>query len=100
MFLLISILAALVIFVVSANSSWENVLSPKRNHLVFEGRVKEYGAYQLRREQPRNMFIALFLSTGIVSTFFLLLQSGNNASPFVARPVSDEIWTLITLPEH
>lgn len=98
MFLLISILAALVIFVVSANSSWENVLSPQRNQLVFEGRVKDYGAYKMRKEQPRNMFFALVLSTGIVSSFFLLAQNRHTASPVLAPPVSKEIWTDATVP--
>lgn len=49
-----------------ANSSfnnWSNVLSPSRNELVFSGRNKHYGAFDLRKHHNRNIAIALFTST-------------------------------------
>ncbi|MFM9985195.1 MAG: energy transducer TonB [Flavobacteriales bacterium] len=57
--------AALIIFLISVDASWSNVLSTQRNNLVFEGRNMQYGAYSLRREQPRNMFIALTIVLGL-----------------------------------
>lgn len=68
MLLIVIITAALAIFLISADASWGNVLSDKRNNLVFEGRIQEYGAYALRKEQPRTMMYAVLLTTGIVSS--------------------------------
>lgn len=98
MFLFISILAALVIFIVTANDSWENVLSSRRNQVVFEGRVKDYGAYQLRREQPRNLFIALLLSTGMVSAIFIVGLGGHPSKSGLVHAAPKELWTQIFLP--
>lgn len=62
-----------LVTVLFADHSWGNVLSNRRNALVFEGRNQEYGAYRLRRENPRNVMWALFLSTGLAfsALFFL-----------------------------
>jgi protein TonB len=63
--------------VLFADHSWGNVLSNRRNALVFEGRNQEYGAYRLRRENPRNVMWALFLTIGIaLSALFFLGASG------------------------
>ncbi|MFY7707572.1 MAG: energy transducer TonB [Flavobacteriales bacterium] len=69
MLLTIIICAALAIVLFSADVSWSNVLSQKRNDLVFESRNKEYGAYLQRQEQPRNLFIAFLLSSGLLAAF-------------------------------
>ncbi|MFN6378481.1 MAG: TonB family protein [Flavobacteriales bacterium] len=69
MLLTIIICAALAIALFTADVSWSNVLSQKRNDLVFESRHKEYGAYLQRQEQPRNLFIAFLLSSGLLATF-------------------------------
>jgi periplasmic protein TonB len=57
-----------------ADHSWGNVLSNRRNALVFEGRNQDYGAYRMRRENPRNVMWALFLTTGIAVTALLALK--------------------------
>lgn len=88
MLLIIIISAALAIFFISADASWGNVLSHKRNNLVFEGRVQDYGAFALRKEHPRTMFYAILLSTGVVAAIiiFSLRNSGSSANliPFVS----------------
>lgn len=66
MWILTTIIAALVVLFISMDASWSNVLSASRNELVFENRVKEYGAFKLRKEEPRNLFVALFLGVGLV----------------------------------
>jgi periplasmic protein TonB len=70
--------AALIIFLISVDASWSNVLSTQRNNLVFEGRNMNYGAYSLRREQPRNMFIALTIVLGLTG-------AGSAAAMFLTR---------------
>jgi len=87
MLLIIIISAAFAIFFISADASWDNVLSHKRNNLVFEGRVQDYGAFALRKEHPRTMFYAILLSTAIAGSILLfsLHNSGSvkNLVPFV-----------------
>jgi len=65
MMLTIVVCTALAIIFVSSDLSWSNLVSKTRNDLVFEGRLQEYGAYQLRKESPRNLVIALFLTVGL-----------------------------------
>jgi len=65
MLMTIAICTALAIIFVSSDLSWSNLVSKTRNDLVFEGRLQEYGAYQLRRENPRNLVIALILTVGL-----------------------------------
>lgn len=62
--LVLSVLA-LLIFLLS-DFSWSSILNPKRNDFVFEGRNKEYGAFHQRREEPRNVMWALFITCGFV----------------------------------
>lgn len=45
-----------------------NVFNQSWNEIVFEGRNKEYGAFQLRRENPRTTLKALFFGTMIVAS--------------------------------
>ena len=40
-----------------------NVFNQSWNEIVFEGRNKEYGAYQLRQENPKTTLLALFYGT-------------------------------------
>ncbi|MFN0031964.1 MAG: energy transducer TonB [Flavobacteriales bacterium] len=72
------LILALVIFLLSVDASWSNVLSTERNDLVFEGRNQAYGAYAMRTEEPKNMFIALLISVGLVAGggAWLLATSG------------------------
>lgn len=57
---------ALTIFVLSADMSWSNVLSGRRNNIIFDGRNQDYGAYMIRKENHLNVFYALLLSVGLM----------------------------------
>jgi protein TonB len=56
---------ALSLLLYATESSWGSVLSAKRNDLVFENRLHEYGAYQIRKDHPRTMLISMFVATGL-----------------------------------
>lgn len=90
MLLTIIICAALAIVLFSADVSWSNVLSHRRNDLVFESRHKEYGAYLQRQEQPRNLFIAFLLSAGLLAGIgFFYLHFAKPTSKVISLPNTD-----------
>lgn len=43
-------------------NEWTNVVAEGRNDLVFEHKHKNYGAYQLRRNYNRTVFVALMIT--------------------------------------
>lgn len=47
-------------------NEWDNVVSELRNNIVFSERHKDYGAYQIRKEYGRTLWIALFSTIGSV----------------------------------
>jgi len=47
--------------------AWSNVTQPERNELVFEGRHRGYGAYQLRKEYDHRLVIAFILTIGLLA---------------------------------
>lgn len=54
------------------NVSWNNVVSPERNEIVFQGRNREYGAYQLRTSYNKTVTkIVIGLVIGSLSLFGL-----------------------------
>lgn len=98
MVILIVISAALLIFLISADASWGNVLSAKRNNLVFEGRNLEYGAYALRKEHPRTMLISLCISAGVVGLLLFAVQASQNVPPPQPPKVLEDLGILVILP--
>jgi periplasmic protein TonB len=46
-------------------NNWETLVAPVRNDIVFEHKNKDYGAYQLRKNQNRTIAFALFISSSI-----------------------------------
>jgi len=94
--ILIAVLCVALALVVFGDYSWSNVLSRTRNDLVFEGRNKDYGAYQLRKEDPRNMMWAILLTIGIVTPALLSarwLSKGTSSIPKVEEAPTD--WTVV-----
>lgn len=68
-----------------------SIFEKKWIDLVFEGKNKEYGAYQLRQESPRTTLAAFFfglLFIGLISGTGLLFSSFNS-------PSNNEIPTVI-----
>lgn len=67
--------------------------------ILFDGRNKEYGAYQLRKTYARRLFIAMACMAAIVGIFTVVQfthhrDGAANANPLYVKPVE-----LINLPE-
>lgn len=70
------------------NINWNNVVSPQRNELVFDGRNQSYGAYQIRANYNRTVTMVIFgliLSTGLAFgvRFVMGLKSAEVEKPVV-----------------
>jgi protein TonB len=87
-------LLALIVFVFSLDLSWNNVVSPRRNDLVFEGRVQEYGAYQLRKESHRSLFFAFLIVGGLASGVLYFLGENDQMSSYQTPSDLGDFWTL------
>lgn len=68
-------------------------------NLVFEGKNKEYGAYQLRQESPRTTLFAFILGLLCVSILavVMLLVSSDNAAAMPTPDVLDRIIKIDNL---
>lgn len=74
-----------VIFLVSlyefaSTRNWQQVTSSTRNEVVFEGRNKAYGAYQIRRDYDRTfllILLGLMGSVGIAYGAFVWSQTSH-----------------------
>ena len=62
-----------------------SIFEPAWIDLVFEGRNKEYGAYQLRRENPKTTIRAFFLALALLTTIA------------VVPMLIDRIWPKVTI---
>jgi protein TonB len=96
--LTIVVCTALAIIFVSSDLSWSNLVSKTRNDLVFEGRLQEYGAYQLRKESPRNLVIALFLTVGLAFGAGYAAMAMTGAEKVVIIPPTITCPPLIEIP--
>lgn len=69
------------------------ILSASLIDIVFDGRNKAYGAYELRKTYTRRVTKALFIMTAIVSAgIFLSFAPLNNKAPAVTlKPPSDSV---------
>ena len=47
-------------FINQISDNWDSCLSMKRNNIVFENRLQEYGAYQIRRDYFKTVIISFF----------------------------------------
>jgi periplasmic protein TonB len=61
-------------------NNWSSVTAPIRNDMVFEGRGKTYGAFELRNKYNKTVVIALIAST--------ILFVGLGAAPLIANLIS------------
>lgn len=67
-------------------------------NLVFEGKNKEYGAYQLRQESPRTTLYAFvfgLLFVASISGLGMLLSSFGSKPPMNKIPVLDDTITVV-----
>jgi len=76
-----------------------SIYESKWTNLVFENKNKEYGAYQLRQENPKTtitaLFMALLLIAGLGSVSMLI--SKLRTVPVVEGPTILEIPTIVTI---
>lgn len=98
MMLTIVVCTALAIIFVSSDLSWSNLVSMTRNDLVFEGRFQDYGAYQLRKENPRNLVLALFLTVGLAFGAGYAAIAMTVTEKVVVMPPSTTCPPLILIP--
>lgn len=74
-----------------------SIFEKKWLDLVFEGKNKEYGAYQLRRENPVTTLKALFFGFLLLSACVLALSSFKNPTLVIAPEVLDETITPVNI---
>ena len=73
--------------------NWNNVTDHGRNNLVFQNRNHDYGAYTIRRDYNHHLFLALFISTGIFLSAFIIpkMMLNSNASSLVLISKTDQV---------
>ena len=94
--------------------NWDNATDAGRNNLVFQNRNHEYGAFVIRRDYNHHLFLALFISTGLFLSAFIIpklllnKKSGSGAIsppivqidiPYIITPPIENIKEEIKLPE-
>ena len=71
------------------NINWNNVVSPQRNDLVFEGRNHSYGAYEIRRNYNRTVMFVLFgllIGVGVIFAGRLVVSIFSNMDEILNKP--------------
>lgn len=92
-----AILALLALLL--APPDWSDVLSSARNELVFADRNRAYGAYVLRREHHRVLFMSVVLGLGGLTTLLvvpMLLVQRPTLPPTSPPHVTDDdlVWVV------
>ncbi len=72
-----------------------SIFEKKWIDLVFEGKNKAYGAYQLRQESPRTTVVALLFGITFLSALVFTLSSFSNSPDII--PDEPEFITPLTL---
>lgn len=75
-----------------------NIYGKKWLDLVFEGRNKEYGAYQLRQENSKTTFKAFFFGSFILSGLIFILSSFSDTE--IAIPIVAEVYTPVVMKDY
>ncbi len=79
--------------------NWDNVTDNGRNNLVFQNRNHAYGAYTIRRDYNHHLFLALFISTGIFLSAFIVpkLLLNNQAPAEIIVPTIEVITDCLII---
>ncbi|HEY0978430.1 MAG TPA: energy transducer TonB [Flavobacteriales bacterium] len=86
------LLFTLLCVALSDDRAWDNATRSVRNALVFEGRHREYGAYELRRDYDRRFGMALLTALGITGGLIgLAFAFSGKASVIPKPPISIEV---------
>lgn len=78
-----------------------NIFRKEWLDLVFENRNKEYGAYQLRMENPKTTILSFFMGIGLLGVVFgstVLLNPTDTASIEVEEKPVWDVPLLVDLP--
>lgn len=80
--------------------NWDNVTDSGRNNLVFQNRNHNYGAYVIRRDYNHHLFLALFISTGIFLSAFIVpkLLLSRQAGQITEIPNTDVVIPFDVTP--
>ena len=102
-------LAAMALVVLTAYSEpkWMNVLSSERNELVFEQRVRDYGAYQLRRDHPKHLLAAFSVATTLLFILAFIAGIGSGIPAHVDNVITEinaqtmsQLEEIFEIPEN
>lgn len=59
-------------FINQISDNWDSCLSMKRNNIVFENRLQEYGAYQIRKDYFKTVIISFFGALFFISSITII----------------------------
>lgn len=96
------LLLVIAIIVLATPHEWSDVLLPARNDLVFADRHRAYGAYALRRDQPRLVpVIGVTVLGAFVAMVYapLLFMTSTDAPPLPSTQAKEVELAPIT-PRH
>ncbi len=63
------------------NMDANNILTANLLDIIFEGKNKEYGAYELRKTYNKRVSISLVITLGVISLLLIASAIANNYSP-------------------
>lgn len=79
--------------------TWQQITSPVRNEIVFEGRNREYGAYVLRRDYDKRLMIIMFsLLAGIGLAYGVYTYIKNLPEEVIPPPPVDTSQFVVAAP--
>src|SRR5688572_6089812 len=78
-------------------ASTQNYFNWSMDDIVFEGRNKDYGAYDLRKSEPKNVRIGLYIAFAVIAV--LIISSFINWSFLETKKEAVEVNTSVTLKE-
>lgn len=79
----------------SDDRAWDNATRSVRNALVFEGRHREYGAYELRRDYDRRFGLALLTALGITGGLIGLAFAFSGKAIVLPKPTPTTVVEFI-----
>ena len=76
-----------------------SIFTPQWIDLVFENRNKDYGAYQLRQENPRTMFYSLFMAITFLLSAYTVFAIINHFNPTIVPTIAPTATAVIITVE-
>lgn len=76
-----------------------SIFAPQWIDLVFENRNKEYGAYQLRQENPKTMYYSFFMAIGLLLIAYAIFGLISNLNPTIVKVAPQTIDDILILTD-